>query len=172
MKKLQTIPLYVYVAHNNPVGAAEVINYFGLKPPRNEFDLIRGLRHVMVTFGEDGFRQIAKVHPDRNLILDSEETGLTEVEDIKLGCDGNSNCNCDKEKKSNACGCSSSFDGSNVDKADSFYRKSENESISKADVSNEVKKALNEHNSFIKDGLPYIALIGVGAFLFIGMLKR
>lgn len=73
---MKRIPLYVYVAMNNPKGAASVITNFGLMPPRNQYDVVRGLRHVMMTKGEDGFREIAKVHPDRQLIMDANTIEL------------------------------------------------------------------------------------------------
>lgn len=166
MKKLQRIPLYVYVAHNNPEGAASVINHFKLMPPRDGYDLIRGLRHVMITEGEEGFRQIAKVHPDRNLILDAEDT---EVIEKKSGCDG---CEHNTEKKSNACGCSSGFNGETVTPSSIIeVKKDEKPSLTKEDIASEVKRAMSDTGSFLKDSFPYIALIGVVGLIYMGVKK-
>lgn len=162
---MKRIPLYLYVAHNNPQGAASVINHFKLMPPKDGYDLIRGLRHVMITEGEEGFREIAKVHPDRNLILDSEEV---EVVEKKSGCDG---CEHNKEQKSNACGCSSGFDGVNLQNAPVLEVKKEEKQLTKEDISSEVKRAIGETGSFLKDSFPYIALIGVVGLIYMGVKK-
>jgi len=167
---MKRIPLYVYVAHNNPQGAASVINHFKLMPPKDGYDLIRGLRHVMITEGEEGFRQIAKVHPDRNLILDAEEQEVVVVDEKKSGCDGNTSCGCNKEKKSNACGCSGSsgFDG---EQKVAPEVKKEEKQLTKEDISIEVKRAIGETGSFLKDSFPYIALIGVVGLIYMGVKK-
>ena len=181
IKEMRRIPLYAYVASNNPNGAAGVIEHFKLPAPRNQNDIARGLRYVMMTQGEEGFHEIAKVHPDRNLILDVNSLEA-KTEENKSSCDGNCSCN---EKKSNACGCSSGFDGSenNAPNQDEINKLKEEKtlaklegiekaSLTKDDVAKEVKKALKETNTFIRDSLPTIAVIGVGAFLFMGILKN
>jgi|SRR3990167_6930888 len=167
---MEKIPLFIYVAHNNPNGAVKVMNHFGLMPPKEETDLVVGLRYVMETYGEEGFLEIAKHHPDRSLIIDAEEINkqkLIPIIEPKPTCDV-----CEKNKnKSNACGCHSGLDGVEQFIAKKDEAQPTTPSLTKEDVSNEIKRALNENNSFIKDGLPYIALLGVGAFLFIGMMK-
>ena len=110
---LEKIPLFIYVAHNNPNGAVKVMNHFGLMPPKEEADLVRGLREVMTVFGEEGFMEIAKHHPDRNLIIDAEEIRnqkLVPIIEPKPVCE-----TCEKnQKKSNACGCFSKVEGEEI----------------------------------------------------------
>ena len=163
---MKRIPLYIYVAQNNPHGAASVIRKFGLPEPQKPSDLMRGLRYIMAARGEEGFVEIAKVHPDRKLILDVEEIEKPPIEE-KSSCNGDTACKSCSEKKSNACGCShSSFSGIETPKSE------DKESLTKEEVSKEVKKALSETNLFVKHTLPYIAVIGVGVFLFTGILKK
>ncbi len=166
---MQKIPLYIYVATNNPSGAAAIINRFNLMPPKNDHDLIRGLRHVMLTKGEEGFREIAKIHPDKQLILDAH--------------------NIEPEIKSNACGCHSNANGEELDNSllSNFLTKDdlqkyevekklnqlkESAILTKDDIATEVKKALNDKNQFISNTLPYIALLGVSMFLFTSIIKN
>lgn len=175
---MNKIPLFVYVAQNNPRGAKEVLRKFGLPNPEKPSDLMRGLRYIMATKGEDGFIEIAKVHPDRHLILDTQDVlntkntvkeeksncnGDTKCTscDMKSNCNGNSKCKC-SEAKSNACGCSNF---SSIDAQD------KTKSLSKEDVRNEVNSALSQTNLFVKHNLPYLVLIGVGAFLYTGIFK-
>lgn len=170
MRKIQ---LYDYVSMNNPKGGAEVLEHFNLKKPTSRQDIGRGLRYVMLTFGEEGFREIAKAHPDRALILDSV------VEDKVFPM----------EKKSDACGCSSASGNeakpskekaSNQDIVDAIKEsktaevesKQEGTQLTKDDISNEVKKVLDKHKPFIKDTLPYLAVGGIALFLFIGAIKK
>ena len=88
---MRRIQLYDYVAINNPSGGAKVIEHFNLKKPTSRRDIGRGLRYVMINFGEEGFKEIAKAHPDRALILDS-----VAVDNVFP-----------TDKKSSACGCQS-----------------------------------------------------------------
>jgi ElaB/YqjD/DUF883 family membrane-anchored ribosome-binding protein len=170
MKRIQ---LYDYVAINNPSGGAKVIEHFNLKKPTSRREIGRGLRYVMINFGEEGFREIAKAHPDRALILDS-------VAQDKVF---------PMEQKSEACGCSSNANGeenkkeegaSNQDIVDAIKESSKSSEddtkketqLTKDDISNEIKKAFDKHKPFIKDTLPYLAVGGVALFLFIGAISK
>jgi len=172
---MNRIPLFQYVAINNPQGAAEVIRNFNLREPQSQDDLIRGLRHVMTNFGEKGFIEIAKAHPDRNLILGAEET----INPLPLVM---------PEKK---CGCSSkhsSIDGDYVaptkenirfltkedlEKFETEKKVAEMEKkLTREDVAQEVKKVLAQSNNFITQNLPTLAIIGVGIFLYTQMKKN
>ena len=171
---MKRIPLYVYVAQNNPQGAAKVITGFNLRKPRNVDDLFRGLRHVIVSQGEDGLMAIAKEHPDRHLILASEpvESVVVSKKEDKSGCDGN--CSCDK---SNSCGNYSNLNGETkpsreeVNKAIEDKLKEKDEKVTKQDITNEVKKSIDEATGFVKNNLTQIAVGGIVLFLLIKALK-
>jgi hypothetical protein len=177
---MKRIPLYHYVAQNNPSGGARVIEHFNLRPPRGKEDIARGLRYVMINFGEEGFRAIAKEHPDRELILDSAE-----VVTLPVG---------ETESKSGSCGCSSNAEGNGNGKSNPTHdapnqdlidevkalklkekqrseKEEEKKKLTKEDVASEVKKVLGDTKPFIKDTLPYIAVGGMALFLFYGALK-
>lgn len=160
---MEKIPLFIYVAHNNPNGAVKVMNHFGLMPPKEETDLVRGLREVMMVYGEEGFMEIAKHHPDRNLIIDAEEirnSKLVPIIEPTPICE-----TCEKNKtKSNASG----VDGLEIP----ITKIQTAPQLTKEDINTEVKKALKEtsSNPFLEKGLPYLALIGLSAFVIIKML--
>lgn len=176
---MKRIPLHIYVATNNPKGAARVITSFGFNAPQNIDECIKGLQHIMITQGEAGFVEIAKQHPDRKLILDAEEIINPKIETI--------------EPKSNACGCSSKFSGmdgqqgnltepsketirfltpEDLKKWETEKKVDEMEKkITKEDISNEVKKVLNQSNNFVTQNLPTLAIIGVGIFLYTQLKK-
>ncbi|HON92798.1 MAG TPA: hypothetical protein PKZ07_14620 [Sedimentisphaerales bacterium] len=91
------IPLSSIIAFNNPEGAIKVLQAYGYEVETDDpHYLQRGLSHLLQTFGESGLSDLAKVHPDRELI--------TRVNDVTANAG---------ENKSNACGCSgfSSCDG-------------------------------------------------------------
>lgn len=193
---MRKIPLYEYVATNNSKGAAEVIKHFGLRPPQSMDDVLRGLRHVQSRFGEKGVLEIAKAHPDRQLIL------ATEIDRDKSNFDGgcghngcrsthtcvSGKCVLNKKSTSSACGCSSSFGGDDkliapeVKELEILKAKINEEKILKKieegkstltreDVASEVKKVLDKTNPFIKDHLPYLAVGGLALFFIIGKFK-
>lgn len=164
---MRKIPLYAYVASNNPHGAAEVIRQFGLMPPQNQEDVFRGLRHVQSTFGREGLMEIAKAHPDKDLIIAT----IPKSED--------------KESKSSACGCHSGINGvGSVDSATKTELEKIREErllekieasknpLTKEDIAAEVKREIEKTNPFIKNNLPYLALGGVALFFVWGTLRK
>lgn len=178
---IQKIPLYQYVAYNNPSGAANIIAKFNLGKPENYNDLARGLKHIMATKGEEGFIEIAKQHPDRKLILDVE--ALTTPTPITIPTQNKSNCG--------GCSSFSGFDGPtttasttvekettqfatkyDLDKYNTQKKLDDLEKkLTKEDISNEIKNVLNKSNNFITDNLPTIAIIAGVAFLYVQLKK-
>jgi len=177
---MKRIPLYQYVAINNPSGGGDVIEHFDLPRPKTREGIARGLRHVMINFKEEGLKEIAKVHPDRSLILDTQDVVAEEVLNPTI-----------LDKKSSACGCSSNADGDsssnnapNQELIDDVKElkikdkiKSENgvnqktDSLTKDDIANEVKKVLSDHKPFVRDTLPYLAIGGIALVLFYSAIK-
>jgi len=165
---MKKIPLHVYVARNNPRGASEVITSFGHRKPENSRELLRGLRYVLMAQGEEGYKAIANVHPDRKLIIDVHEL---EVEEVKPK----------EEVKSNTCGCSHAAGATTetvgetpletlpVEKPQKEEPETKEEPLTKEEVKTEVKKALRE-TSFIKDNLSEIVLVGMGIVAIIGVV--
>jgi hypothetical protein len=178
---MKRIPLYQYVALNNPSGGGDVIEHFDLPRPQTREGIARGLRHVMINFKEEGLKEIAKAHPDRKLILETQDV-VEEVPNPTI-----------LDEKSSACGCSSNANGDNQtspnnapnqeliddikelklkEKFKAEYGANEKtDSITKDDISSEVKKVLANHKPFIKDTLPYLAIGGIGMILFYSAIK-
>ena len=69
MEKKEKITIYEYVASASPAEAHFLINKFGkYRKARDERELAYQLRDFVRTFGENGLRELAKIHPDRDLI--------------------------------------------------------------------------------------------------------
>lgn len=171
---MSKIPLYLYVAQNNPRGAANIISKFNMGNAQNYDELARGLKHIMATKGEQGFIEIAKIHPDRKLILDVEALTTTET---KSNCSGSCN-GCTNFSGAN--GETTSIDKSNIrfatkedlDKYEIEKKVAEIEKkLNKEDIAKEVKNILNKSNNFITSNLPTIAIIAGVAFLYIKLKK-
>lgn len=72
---MKRIPLSSYIAWNNPAGAKAVIESFGYQVHnvRGQDDLSQCVNQFVNREGEKGLRALAKVHPDRDLILETEK---------------------------------------------------------------------------------------------------
>lgn len=72
---MKKIPLSSYIAWNNPAGAKSAIESFGYQVlnVRNQSDLAECVRQFMNEKGEQALVALAKVHPDRDLILDNQK---------------------------------------------------------------------------------------------------
>lgn len=81
---MKKIPLSSYIAWNNPAGAKSAIESFGydVLNVRNQNDLADCVRQFINQNGEAAIAALAKVHPDRDLILDHAESSSL------LGADG------------------------------------------------------------------------------------
>lgn len=76
---MNQIPLYYYIAFNNPDGAKSVIESFGYEVynVKNRSDLAQCVKQLVQERGEDAITALAKVHPDRDLILQSQDSVKT-----------------------------------------------------------------------------------------------
>lgn len=61
--------IYEYIARSNPQGARMVIQQFGYRITDNR-KMGDNLRMLVAQEGEPALREIAKLHPDRDLILE------------------------------------------------------------------------------------------------------
>lgn len=76
---MKQIPLYFYIAFNNPDGAKSVIESFGyeLHNVENRNDLAQCVKQLVQLRGEEAITALSKVHPDRDLILASQDNVKT-----------------------------------------------------------------------------------------------
>jgi hypothetical protein len=89
---------------------------YGLPPAKNEQDLWHKTNYLVAKFQEEMLKDIAYIHPDRELILwstKSEESKGKNSEE-KSNCYGNPDCNCGVGIGKKPCGCAgatSNFEG-------------------------------------------------------------
>ena len=84
------ISLVDYVAFNNTSEARRLIVKFGQMPASNITDLRTRLAKIIVDFKGDALKEIAKIHPDRALILEySKMTGEKRNDGYSYGDDLN-----------------------------------------------------------------------------------
>jgi hypothetical protein len=78
------IPLYCYLAFNNPEGSVSVIKDFGYEilNTKSRSDIAECLRQFILREKEAGLNALARIHPDRQLILDNP--------DVTVGANGTS----------------------------------------------------------------------------------
>lgn len=87
---------------------------YGLPPAKNEQDLWRKTNYLVAKFQKEMLKDIAYIHPDRELILWSTESGKNDSEE-KSNCYGNPDCNCGLGIGKKPCGCGCAGSTSNVE---------------------------------------------------------
>lgn len=110
-KIMNKIPIWYYVARNNPEGAKIILDAWNVKPKSNAFShLAESLRQLYTQNKEAVLMDLANLHPDKELVV--AVAGMQEAPaepENKSGCDAcGGKCG---ERKSGACGCQSSFAG-------------------------------------------------------------
>jgi hypothetical protein len=78
--------MYEYVAYNNPQGALNLLNSYGLRI-RDQRNLGASLRKLVAQEGEPALRKIAELHPDKELLMD-----------VYSNADGGCGCGCGGNK--------------------------------------------------------------------------
>jgi hypothetical protein len=75
------ITIYEYIASNRPMDAHLLLNNYGkYRKARSVKELESQLKRLVRDFGSDALEELAKIHPDKELI---EQTIKSEVEDAK-----------------------------------------------------------------------------------------
>ena len=68
-KKNRSLTIYEYIARRVPADAHFTINKFGkYRRARNTRELEGQLKNFVRTFGDNGLKEIAKIHPDSSLV--------------------------------------------------------------------------------------------------------
>ena len=95
--------VYHYIAENNPDAANEVCKKYGFYQINSIDELADCLQHIVAQDGEESFKDVMELHPDKDVILElfdkkKEETLIhqPQPQPIVLGADGSSNCSCVK----------------------------------------------------------------------------
>jgi hypothetical protein len=69
-QSVSKISLVDYVSTNNTAYARRLVTKYGLSPATNLNDLRNKLAYVVAKFGDEALRDVASIHPDKELILD------------------------------------------------------------------------------------------------------
>jgi len=86
--------IYEYIASNNPVQAERVIRRFGYESMEGS-NLGDNLREVVAQEGEDAFRAVLEMHPDRDVIM---EVFTPKEEKESCGCP-KGKCSCHRKQE-------------------------------------------------------------------------
>lgn len=77
--------IYEYIAQSDPMGSKRLIESFGYRVT-NPRTMGANLRMLVAQEGEDALKEIAKMHPDKELILEVCNEG--QKKDTYFGADG------------------------------------------------------------------------------------
>lgn len=77
--------IYEYIAQSDPMGSKRLIESFGYRVT-NPKTMGANLRMLVAQEGEDALKEIAKMHPDKELILEVCNEG--QKKDTYFGADG------------------------------------------------------------------------------------
>ena len=176
-----------YVFESNKPDLRRLVVKYGLPPAKNEQDLWKKTNYLVAKFKKEMLKDIAYIHPDRELILwsasDSNAQSTSRADGESEGqsnCNGNPNCNCGsvKEVKSNCqgnpnCNCGSGEVKSNV------VAQSQEQSQFQPQVQPQVQPAQEKlaDGSFqgtLKNNMPLVivgSLLLVGGLIFFGNRK-
>lgn len=169
-----------YVFENKKPELRRIVVKYGLPPAKNDSDLWKKTNYLVAKFQEEAMKDIALIHPDRELIIWSSEPKVEkkQLEEIilktepiieplintnnynkKFGADG-------EDYFSNACGCSGAngeteYSNCNGNKKCSCGCES-NKNYSNAD--GDTKKSIGD---MLKDNLPAVV---VGSLLLVGVV--
>jgi hypothetical protein len=90
----EKISIQEYIAYNNKPLAQKMLVKYGLRPAKSPIELERKLVSLTRDYKEEALRELANIHPDKDLILN-----FADRPELK------------SNKQSSFCGCSSGFDG-------------------------------------------------------------
>lgn len=91
--------LYQYIAESNPDACIMLLHRYGYANQQfNTFeDIAASLQTMVASEGEDSFKELMKLHPDKDVIVEqfSQKTSDMPVAKNFAGCDGSSSsCGC------------------------------------------------------------------------------
>ena len=137
---------YGYLAQNVPNDVHFAMNRFAHYPKaKSDKEQEEQMKHFVRNYGDNALKELAKVHPDLQLIQSINSSKNVSKESL-LNYDG---CGCDEGKNDSNCGCE-------------YYTGSDG--ILTKDKSNcRVHGGRREHANFIDKGSDYATLFVVGA---------
>jgi hypothetical protein len=104
---MEKISIQEYIAYNNRPMAQKMLVKYGLKSAKSPMEMERKLISLTKDYKEEALRELANIHPDKELILKYADRDTEEKKCGFCGCSG-----FDGDNSSSFCGCSG-FDGEN-----------------------------------------------------------
>ena len=104
---MEKISIQEYIAYNNRPMAQKMLVKYGLKSAKSPMEMERKLISLTKDYKEEALRELANIHPDKELILKYADREKEEKKCGFCGCSG-----FDGDDSSSFCGCSG-FDGQN-----------------------------------------------------------
>jgi hypothetical protein len=90
--------VYQYIAETNPDASYELCNQYGVYDIQSFNELSSGLMGIVAQDGENGFKKVMELHPDREVVLElfqvvpeAPKTEPTPIVIKDCGCDGSGN---------------------------------------------------------------------------------
>ena len=94
------ITLQELIAFNNTPKAKSLLIRYGYAPARSYNDLINKLTIFTKEYKEDALKELAELHPHKDLILNFNLPKTSVVEEQKSNCNGNEKCDKCKSNES------------------------------------------------------------------------
>lgn len=138
------ISLQELIAFNNTPKAKSLLIKYGYAPARSYNDLIKKLTIFTKEYKEDALKELAELHPHKDLILNFYLPKQSFVEEQKSNCNGNDKCEKCKSNESYV-----NFEGN-------------------AQTPNE----LNKNQFDLKNSLPLIAITSLVTVSLVLLLKK
>jgi hypothetical protein len=105
---MEKISIQEYIAYNNRPMAQKMLVKYGLKPAKSPMEMERKLISLTKDYQEEALKELANIHPDKELILKYADREKEEKKCGFCGCSGFDG----EDNSSSFCGCSG-FDGEN-----------------------------------------------------------
>jgi len=78
--------VFNYVAESNPIGSVQLINSFGYDVT-NDSNLGKSLSELVAEVGEEAFKKVIDLHPDKDVILELNSDKTLQNKNSSCGCD-------------------------------------------------------------------------------------
>lgn len=160
----QAVGFYGYLAQNVPNDAHFLMNRYAHYPKaRNTDEMESNLKHFVKKYGANALRELAKIHPDRDLILGTNENVGFYAQGRGLGQEQFLNAS------GGGCGCGGSTMAS-ADGCNCEYFRSADGTLQRDSSHCNIHGGGGEHANFLDKGSDYATLFVVGMVALLGGL--
>lgn len=89
---MQKITIFDYIVSHNAGKAKAFVNKYGFQPSKNANQLVGQMKSIVSNYGEETLKDLAKIHPDKDLILSIQEVSADKEQLNACGCGSYANC--------------------------------------------------------------------------------